>query len=249
MDNRLTTKAKWEAVWAGTTLPVVRTPTHDIQKQLETHLPRGHGVSLIEIGCAPGGWMAYFSQHFGYCVTGLEYVETAAEVTTVNMRLLHIDARVLVKDFFALDCKHDVVFSAGFVEHFREPSPVVEMLCSLSQQYVVTIVPNVRGVNGFISRTLRPSVYAEHYPIDVAMLDHMHARCGLKTLFCNYVGGARFIMPAAHHAFFRKHEWCAIALNAPFYVWNRLSNQVHRYGIPIPRTTLWSDSLLYVGKR
>ena len=81
MDNTMTTKDKWEAVWAGIKLPTVTKPVYDIQNQLESYLPRTGARSLIEIGCAPGGWMAYFNNHFSYSVSGLEYAEAAAEAT------------------------------------------------------------------------------------------------------------------------------------------------------------------------
>ena len=88
MVNTLTTKDKWEAEWAGMKLPAVSKPLYDVQRLLETHLPHSGTHSLIEIGCAPGRWMAYFNRHFGYRVAGLEYAETAAEATKQNMRML-----------------------------------------------------------------------------------------------------------------------------------------------------------------
>ncbi len=193
MDNALTTKDKWESVWAGAKLPTVTKPMYDIQKQLESYLPRTDTRSFIEIGCAPGGWMAYFNNHFAYSVSGLEYAEVAAEATKKNMAMLAIDAVVLVQDFFTFDCvrqKYDIVFTAGFIEHFRNGSSVVQQICALSRQYVVTIVPNLYGINGFISKTIRPKIYAEHNPIDVTTLDLMHRNCGMEPFSAAHMAGA-----------------------------------------------------------
>lgn len=250
MDNALTTKDKWEDIWNGVKLPTVHKPVYDIQRQLETYLQHSGTHSLIEIGCAPGGWMAYFKKKFGYRVAGVEYAETAAEATRQNMRMLEIDAIVFVQDFFAFNCvqnKYDIVFSAGFIEHFRDASVVLERICALSGKYVITIVPNTFGINGFISKTIRPKVYAEHNPIDVPMLEVLHENCGLKTLFCNYVGGVRFIMPGAHNDFFKTHKLCARVVNIPVYVFNWLSEQLQKMGAYIPRNKLFSDGLLYIG--
>ena len=250
--NTLTTKDKWEAIWAGTKLPIIVRPVHDVHKQLESYLPKSNAHSLIEIGCAPGGWMAYFHSTFGYSVSGLEYAEVAAETTKRNMHMQAIDAEVLVQDFFALDCdgnKYDIVFSRGFIEHFCDVSDVVERLCALSRQYVVTIVPNCLGVNGMISKTIRPKVYAEHNPIEASTLDLLHRNCGMETLFCNYTGGVRFVSPGAHNAFFSKHKTCARAVNAPVHVFNRLSMEAGKLLCYTPRLRLLSDSLMYVGRK
>jgi len=249
-NNALTTKAKWEAIWAGVKLPFVNEPGDDMKEQLETYLPHNGLYSFIEIGCAPGGWMAYFNKHFGYRVAGLEYAEAAAKATQLNMKLLAIDAEVFVQDFFSIDCtksKYDIVFSAGFIEHFRDPLPVMDRIVALSQRYVVTIVPNLFGVNGCIGKTIQSKVYAEHIQIDVSALSGLHVSCGLKTLFCDYAGGARLIAPGAHNEFFNKHRYCARIVNTPAGVFNRLSTYVGAFLHYIPRSRLLSDSLLYIG--
>jgi len=250
VNNALTAINKWEAAWDGAKLPAVRKPVPDIQKLLETYLPHDGDDSLIEIGCAPGGWMAYFSRQFGYRVAGIEYAEEAANTTKKNMEILKIDADVVTGDFFSYDCtenQFDIVFSAGFIEHFRDIFVVMQRLCALSKKYIVTIVPNLFGVNGFISKTIRPAVYAEHNPMDLATLDLLHTHCGLQTLFCNYVGGIQFIMPGAHNAFFKRHPWCAKAVNAPVRAVNSVSSYAQRITGCSPRTRLCSDSLLYIG--
>ena len=251
MDNALTNRDKWRDVWAGVKLPAVAKPKRDIIRQLEKYLPHGKKYSMIEIGCAPGGWLAYFNNNFGYKVAGVEYVETAAAITNKNMNMLAINANVLVQDFFALDCvnnKYDIVFSAGFIEHFSDLSPVMEKICMLSQKYVVTIVPNVFGINGFISKKLRPKVYAEHKPIDLNMLNIIHTRYGLKTLFCNYVGGAQLIVLASrNNLFFNKHRYITHALNIPIHIFNLLSQAIQKISGYTPRSKIVSQSLMYIG--
>ncbi|MFP4501377.1 MAG: class I SAM-dependent methyltransferase [Candidatus Hydrogenedentota bacterium] len=252
VNDALTTKDTWESVWSDVHLPVVAKPVHDLQRQLKRHLPQGSACSFIEIGCAPGGWMAYFSRAFGYRVAGLEYAEHAAETTKRNMELLGMDAEVLVKDFFAYECgdsQYDVVFSKGFIEHYPNLTPVVAKICLLSRQYVVTIVPNLYGVNGFLSKVLRPAVYAEHHPIDAALLESEHRKCGLETMFCNYVGGVRLIMPAGRTVFFKRHKNLAKAVNFPVRVFNRLSMLVGRALEFTPRQRATSQYILYIGRK
>jgi hypothetical protein len=251
-DNKLTTKNKWESVWAGIQLPIVQKPSVDIQHQFKTYLPDSGNCSLIEIGCAPGGWMAYFNKHFGYDVSGVEYAEVAAAATKRNLEMLSIDSSVMIQDFLSDDCKlekHDVVFSGGFIEHFKDVIPVIEKICNLSNNLVVTIVPNCYGLNGFISKAIRPAVYAEHNPIDVHFLRTMHENCGVKTLFCDHVGGAHIIMPATGRDFFKAHKNISRVLNGPARVANIASQALSKATGYTPRSQLLSETLLYIGEK
>ncbi len=196
--------------------------------------------------------MAYFHRYHGYSVAGIEYGKAAAKLTHRNLEMQGIPAVIMAEDFFQAKIgpeSYDIVFSAGFIEHFRDLPAVTRKICAISRQYVVTLVPNLYGVNGLISRTIRPTVYREHVPIDRLFLESLHTASGLKTLFCNYVGGVRLILPGAKTAFFEQHRWCARALNAPVRVFNRLSETAVRLFRLVPRSPLVSDSLLYIGTR
>jgi len=251
-ENTLTTKVKWEAVWAGVRLPIIAMPGYDIETLLDRHLPVSPDLSLIEIGCAPGSWLAWFHRRYGYSVRGLDYADVACETTRRNMALLEVDAEILHQDFFTFDCEgnqSDIVFSSGFIEHFRDVTPVMERIVGLSRRYVVTIVPNVFGTNGFISKTVRPKVYAEHTQINVPKLESLHAALGMKTLFCDFVGGVRLIMPGANTPFFNTHPRIARAVNLPVRVLNRLSENAQRATRIVPRSAAVCDSLLYIGEK
>lgn len=250
--NELTTNVKWEKIWEDYPLPTIENPVYDVRNLLDSLLPKTSDYSLIEIGCAPGKWMAYFSKHHGYSVSGIEYGEMAAATTRRNLEIQGITAEVLREDFFLADLppsSYDIVFSGGFIEHFMDLPDVLRRICALSRRYVVTIVPNLYGLNGFISKKIRPGVYAEHNLIDVQLLEQLHADCGMKTLFCDYIGGARLIMPGAKNAFFEKHRWCARAVNAPVRFFNRLSSEISRALHWLPRNRFLSDSLMYIGKK
>jgi SAM-dependent methyltransferase len=218
MKNKLTNKEKWEKTWAGTKLPVIQKPIKDLEQLLLNHLPKNDSYSFIEIGCAPGGWMAYFNKTFGYNVAGVEYASGAAEITMQNLKMLQVNAEVYKQDFlnFNHQDKFDIVFSAGFIEHFNNVNFVTEKVCNLASRYVVTIVPNLFGINGFISKTIRPDVFKEHIPIELKDLEDMHSQNGIKTLFCDYIGGIKIIMLAAHTPFFEKHKLVAKYFNLPF---------------------------------
>jgi len=252
MTSRLTTKGKWEDVWADVRLPQIKKGGADLRRQLTTYLPRDASLSLCEVGCAVGGRMAWFYKEFGYCVEGIEYAEVAAEVTKRNLDLQSIPATVHVADFFSDDIltrQYDIVFSAGFIEHFKDLASAVARHCAIASQYVVLMVPNVYGINGLISKTIRPKVYAEHNPIDKPLLWNLCVEAGLTPLFCDYIGGAQLIMPAAHRPFFRRHRVIARVLNLPVRIFNRVSSTTSQLFHITPRYRWCSSSILFIGTK
>lgn len=257
MGNSLRTKEKWEDFWASVKLPTVTKPAYDIQKHFKSYLPNtADANSLIEIGCAPGAWMAYFNKQFGYQVSGIEYAEIAASVTRKNMDMLGVHAEIFVQDFLSWDFKprmYEVVFSAGFIEHFRNVAPVMERICGLSSRFVVTIVPNLYGINGVIRKYFSPKNFAEHTPISISTLEALHTNCGIKKLFCDYVGGVEFVLPGAGSNFinklYRNHRNCTRIIYLLVIIVNRLSMYLGRTLKFSHNGRLLSNTLMYIGEK
>ena len=166
--------------------------------------------------------------------------------------MLHIPADVLNVDFLEADLDaagYDIVFSKGFIEHFRDPGSVVKKMSRLAKKYVVTTVPNTYGLNGFLSKTIRPKVYYRHTKIDKEMLRCLHEESGLKTLFCDYTGMLQLILPASNTPFFDKNRRLAKVINFPFIALNFISKTLCKYTNIRLRTRLLSKSLTYIGKK
>ncbi|MBN1365150.1 MAG: class I SAM-dependent methyltransferase [Syntrophaceae bacterium] len=253
MDDNLISKEQWETVWSGVKIPITAKPTYDVYMNLKSYLPKKRdNYSLIEIGCAPGRWMAFFNKEFNYQVSGIEYARDAASVTIKNLNLQGIQAEVIIDDFLSWDSdkrRYEIVFSAGFIEHFQNLTYVVEKLCNLSSRYVVTMVPNLYGVNGFIRKKFSSKNFSEHIPIDVSTLESLHKRFKLKTLFCNYIGGVRFVPPGDGSQFYRNHRNCAKLIYIPVIMFNLLSTRFWRCLKMTPNSRLFSNSLMYIGEK
>jgi SAM-dependent methyltransferase len=86
-----------------------------------------------------------------------------------------------------------VVFSGGFVEHFPSPQPVMERFCELLAPtgVVVTSVPNLCGVNGWLQRHVDMDIWRRHVVLSLEALDAAHATAGLVPLApARYLGTA-----------------------------------------------------------
>ncbi len=57
---------------ANITLPQIAIPPYDVQMILNDKLPKSDKIEFIEIGCAPGSWMAYFINKFNLHWTEIE---------------------------------------------------------------------------------------------------------------------------------------------------------------------------------
>ena len=252
MVQQLTRKKYWEAVWAGSRLPIVARPYPDLHRIFVTNLPKSPELTFIEIGCAPAGWMVYFHKNFGYAVNGIEYADAATQIARKNLQIQGVPGNIVTADFFEYEdtsSPYDIVSSFGFIEHFEELDFVVGKICSLTKQFVVTLVPNTYGINGLVSKTFRPDVYRAHKKIDPCFLKELHEGSNMKTLFCDYVGGIQFSKPAENNAFFKERKWLSGMINLPFRGLNlgfRMLNSLFGFA---PRIRCFSPSVLYIGQR
>ena len=243
----------WENVWKNVVLPteVSSENEHEIHRILSDMLPN-EKLDLVEIGCAPGRWLAYFHKQYTYSVYGVEYAEQACAKTVENLRMLNVPAEIENADFF--DYRHppfDVVFSGGFIEHFKELDPVIERIVALCKRegIVITIIPHMGGINWLISKVFRPHVAAGHFPISKKELGEIHERHGLKTLYLGYTGSLRIILPIDKNRFSKEHPKMSWLINLPFRVWNKVIDVVTKKTGVYPHTGVLSRGVLYIGKR
>ena len=131
--DRLTEKSHWDEYWESYPLPaeVKHSPDHllinEELKTFEKYLPK-EGLSICEIGGAPGQYLAYFHKQFGFDITCLDYSEPGCAKTLENFEKLGIKGEVIQRDLFdKLDDLpgFDIVFSMGVVEHFEDVKPVI----------------------------------------------------------------------------------------------------------------------------
>lgn len=253
MNIRLTDQNYWENAWKNVKIPTIAKPNHDLLKTFANNLPKpSKRISLIEIGCAPGGWLAFFSNTFNYNVSGVEYANNAYEKTLANLAAQKIKANIIKDDFFNLTTsvkRNDIVFSAGFIEHFKNTRDVLFKIADLSQNYVVTIIPNLYGINGFICRQFRRSVYEKHNPISLRELSSLHENAGFKTIICQYSAGPHFILPIDKCNFARKYQYLSTLLNFPIRILNKLFEISLHHLFIYARCQLLCSQLIYIGQK
>jgi len=163
------------------------------------YLPYNPEYKVIEVGCAPGKYLANFHRTFGYKPYGVEYSEKGVEITKEHFRAAHLDPEgVIYADFFdknfheAHKEKYDVVFSRGFIEHFDDVKRVVELHSNLIKKggYMVIMIPNLSGINKVIAKILNRSSYNLHNVsiMNPKTFNSLFSEIAFNKLYCGHVG-------------------------------------------------------------
>jgi SAM-dependent methyltransferase len=166
----LTESEFWDNYWANLVLPVKvdRDFSFDrcLANALRIHL-RGVAGSVLEIGCAPGKWLAFLAEEFGLEPSGIEFSPVGGAATLRNLELLGVKVGAIRScDFFEVvpDRQFDLVLSLGFIEHFTDVDEVIRrhLLWLKPGGLLVLGVPNFQGINWLVQYVLDPSILDKH---------------------------------------------------------------------------------------
>ena len=191
--DRLTTRQFWVDYWAQT--KVGQVPSELFLSPLLHFFPKAP-ATFLEIGGFPGMFTTFFKKYHNYDVTLLDFVivdDIIREIEKNNI-LEKNSISIIEGDLFSLtpSKKFDVVFSAGFIEHFKNVEDVfrkhVEFLNEGGTLYIS--VPNFTGLNGFVQKTFDRSSYDVHNidVMELAIFEQLCAKYKLKIKFLDYFG-------------------------------------------------------------
>ena len=154
---------------------------------------RTEGKRLLEIGCARSPWLTYFARYYGFVVTGLDYSEDGVRLARALLARDGIAGSVVHADMFEPPADmigaFDVVTSFGVMEHFDDTAHALAAASRFLRPggVLLTEVPNLVGINGWLQKVLDRRVYDLHVALDCQRLEAAHARAGLEVLRCDYV--------------------------------------------------------------
>jgi 2-polyprenyl-3-methyl-5-hydroxy-6-metoxy-1,4-benzoquinol methylase len=203
----LTDTAFWNDYWGRFSLPATIDESHSFDRALARALrdllgQTSGGGRALEVGCAPGRWMAFLAREFDLRVSGIEYTADGAEATRRNLTMLGVDYdRVDEADFFALtpSPSYDVVVSFGFVEHFTDVHGVVARQAEWLRPggLLLVGVPNFAGVHGRIQKVLDPEILTRHNLtiMNASELARIGGETGLVTESATYLGSFEPSLP------------------------------------------------------
>jgi cyclopropane fatty-acyl-phospholipid synthase-like methyltransferase len=170
--KELTSNQYWNKQYKSfQNVDIVRKGMNLALSELDVHfkkfLPINKDEKFIEIGCAPGRWMHYFSKEFKCHVEGIEYTSGGVSLTESNLKKLGVDAKIHHTDFFSnnlLAESYDKVFSFGFIEHFDDITDIMSRHWNLVAKdgYLIVGIPNLKGINENIQKFYSKEVLSLH---------------------------------------------------------------------------------------
>ena len=197
-----TGSAFWEGWWASKSRSRVvgsprlrhwEVPQAAFFDRAFARLGETRGKRLIEVGAGDSGWLPYFAKRWGFDVSGLDYSPIGCQRATDLAQSAGVNLHMVLGDLFApppeLCGTFDVAFSNGVVEHYEDTPRTLAALGRLLRPggLLITIVPNIPGVLGWLFRHFNRPVYLVHVPIDAARMREAHERAGLEVLECGYL--------------------------------------------------------------
>lgn len=234
-ERRLTGRAQWDQYWAELQLPlVVKRNRHTlylnaILDAFDRFFPRDDTLTALELGGAPGQYLAYLHRRYGYRVSCLDYSTVGCAGTKENFRLLDIPVDVYEADLFDESVtlpSFDIVYSLGLIEHFDSQSSVVRQHVRFLKPggLLVLGVPNFQGVNGWFLSRLAPRLLQEHQlsAMNLQSWRTFEQELGLAPVFKQYVGGFE-------PSIFLRREDGSRGARAPFLVARMLTRLLHSH--------------------
>jgi len=160
----------WDEYWANCKLPNIVDVSFSFERCLAQNLKKllvDCKGEVLEIGCAPGKWLAFLSGELGLKPSGIEYSSAGMLATKKNFELLGLSyGTIWSGDFFSIPParEFDVVMSLGFIEHFTDVDEVIGRHLQWLKPggTLVLGVPNFCGMYGPIQAALDCSIVEKH---------------------------------------------------------------------------------------
>ena len=195
--DALTDPGFWTGFWqASQTLPVDPRAAFDGEMiAIFRRFGIGPTIRFLEVGCGDSRWMPWLGKNFGWSVEGIEFTKIGCERAAARLSeegvssVIH-EGDVFGEKFNPLKSSFDVVYSGGFIEHFRETEATVRHIAGFVRPggAIVTTVPNMYNLGVDIQRLSGYDFLKTHVRIRLDELRRWHESAGMRTLISYRTG-------------------------------------------------------------
>jgi len=202
--RRLTHKVHWDSTYGArrqrSPLQLAGVRSHMNRLILEKLVEVGlEGRRILEVGAGDSMWLPFIAKNFpsSQCV-GLDYSETGCALLAERAREEGVKIDVVNEDLFAnnsrLHRSFDVVLSFGVVEHFDDLglALLTKSRYAKSGGMVFTLIPNMAGILGTLTRIWNRKIYDQHNPHNWASFERGHQQAHLNVVTGGYLGSNSF---------------------------------------------------------
>jgi len=184
--NTLTDKNYWDH------LPLGNPDKVFFLEIIQKYIPADPSRTLLEIGCAGGGYLFALSKLLGYQPSGIDYSDQIKKTEELFKSQGYPIPHLIQNDFLTWESpiKYDLVCSFGFLEHFSNPHEVFHKHVSLASPgaYIILSVPHFRRLQWLLHWIIEPQIFQNHYTgiMDKNVLRRLCIEKNLEILFLDY---------------------------------------------------------------
>jgi cyclopropane fatty-acyl-phospholipid synthase-like methyltransferase len=155
------------------------------------------GDSVIEIGAGGSEEICQLARLHPDCkFTGVDYTTSGCDLLERKAASRKLSVQVKNGDMFdeRNTDAYDVAYSIGLLEHFTSLAKAVTAIMKFVRPggTVVTLIPNMAFLNGWLTKRFNPQCYQLHVPHTKRTLDRGHREAGLHVCESGYLGSVNF---------------------------------------------------------
>jgi 2-polyprenyl-3-methyl-5-hydroxy-6-metoxy-1,4-benzoquinol methylase len=160
----------------------------ELHRVFQKHLSGMDGKKIVEMGCGSSIWLPYFYKEYGLHITGIDYSDEGIETCSQILRRNGIKGKLFKENIFTLTDSprqlYDVVFSLGFIEHFRDPIPVLKTFSEYlsSSGLIISWIPNTSGFVTRLSALMNKDIKKMYCTLDLEELSSAHRFAGFSVI-------------------------------------------------------------------
>lgn len=201
--SKLTTAEYWDGTYAqASDAPLDLSSFRNWGQRQVVELIESVGMSrrrVLEVGAGNSAVLCYLARmHPEGDFHGMDYAPGGCAMLQARARREGVVVGAHQADMFAPSADqvgaYDVVFSLGLLEHFTDLAAATRAKAAFVRPggTMVTVIPNMAGVLGRLTRRFNPQVYALHVPHNVRSLVQGHLAADLTVERCGYLGSTNF---------------------------------------------------------
>jgi len=206
---------------------------------------------LIEIGAGSSAWLPRLNRNFGFAIEGLDYSPTGCERARQILKDTSVPGEIHQADMFeppqSLIGRFDVVCSFGLVEHFSDTTAAVAACAAFVRPggLVITMIPNMKGLYGWLYRFFDRQVFDLHVPLSLNDLEQAHRKSGLSPISGEYIVGLPGVIDRerVEPVMWRRVLRRLVARLSAGYWW------LEERGIGFPENRITSPYLVFAAKK
>jgi 2-polyprenyl-3-methyl-5-hydroxy-6-metoxy-1,4-benzoquinol methylase len=250
----LTTKDYWTNHWEKSPYRLVSLDSHfdfeffKLFSRINNRLNHLDKIQILEVGCGNSAWLPFLNKTFGWEITGLDYNELGVNRSNIILKEMGVKGIILKRDLFEdntdLMNNFDIVYSAGFVEHFDDLEKVILNLKKFLKPngYILKTVPNLFNYSTIICKIVGNKILSVHKLINLEELVNGHELNGFETIDCRYVGFGGTVVPDTYNLLSKLY----VFINRKCFGLVRKTIQFLNLDLPINRKT--ATIIAYIGK-